>query len=88
MSLRLLTVDKMNAIEFEIVEDDDLEVLDFIENGLPRQIYVRQHYFEDLDEGTFRRRFRLTKKLCISASNDDRRSARIHNRQVSRYLCA
>jgi hypothetical protein len=32
MSLRLLTVDKMNAIEFEIVEDDDLEVLDFIEN--------------------------------------------------------
>jgi hypothetical protein len=32
MSLRLLTVDKMNAIEFEIVEDDDLEALDFIEN--------------------------------------------------------
>jgi hypothetical protein len=27
----------MNAIEFEIVEDDDLEVLDFIENG---QIYL------------------------------------------------
>jgi hypothetical protein len=27
-----LTVDKMNAIEFEIVEDDDLEALDFIEN--------------------------------------------------------
>jgi hypothetical protein len=61
MSLRLLTVDKMNAIELEIVEDDDLEVLDFIENG---QIYVRQHYFEDLDEGTFRRRFRLTKN-CV-----------------------
>jgi hypothetical protein len=61
MSWRLLTVDKMNAIEFEIVEDDDLEVLDFIENG---QIYVRQHYFEDLDEGTFRRRSRLTKK-CV-----------------------
>jgi hypothetical protein len=37
MSLRLLTVDKMNAIEFEIVEDDDLEVLDFSENG---QIYL------------------------------------------------
>jgi hypothetical protein len=64
MSLRLLTVDKMNAIEFEIVEDDDLEVLDFIENGLPRQIYARQHYFENLDEGTFRRRFRLTKN-CV-----------------------
>jgi hypothetical protein len=27
-------------------EDDDLDVLEFLENGIPRQIYERNNYFD------------------------------------------
>jgi hypothetical protein len=40
-------------------EDDDLDVLEFLENGIPRQIYERNNYFDTLDEMAFRRRFML-----------------------------
>jgi hypothetical protein len=39
--------------------DDDLDVLEFLENGIPRQIYERNNYFDTLDEVAFRRRFML-----------------------------
>lgn len=41
--------------------DDDLEVLDIIEFGFPRRLYVRSDYYEDLDELQFFQRFRLRK---------------------------
>jgi hypothetical protein len=40
-------------------EDDDLDVLEFLENGIPRQIYERNNHFDTLDEVAFRRRFML-----------------------------
>jgi hypothetical protein len=39
--------------------DDDLDVLEFLENGISRQIYERNNNFDTLDEVAFRRRFML-----------------------------
>jgi len=33
--------------------NDDLDVLDIIENGIPRQMYVRSYYLDKMDELTF-----------------------------------
>jgi hypothetical protein len=46
-------------------EDDDLDVLEFLENGIPRQIYERNNYFDTLDEVAFRRRFRLSRPIVL-----------------------
>jgi hypothetical protein len=40
-------------------EDDDLDVLEFLENGITRQIYERNNHFDTLDEVAFQRRFML-----------------------------
>ena len=50
--------------EIDIADDDDLEVLDLVEYGVPRQIYLRQNYFDELNAVTFRKRFRLTTLFC------------------------
>lgn len=49
-------------VENEIFIDDDLDILDILEFGFPRRIYVRSDYFDDMDNLTFYRRFRLTKQ--------------------------
>lgn len=41
--------------------EDDLDILNIIENGFPRRIYQRANYFEEMDELTSFKRFRLTK---------------------------
>ncbi|XP_063917859.1 putative nuclease HARBI1 [Zophobas morio] len=48
-------------------EDDDLDVLEFVVHGIPRQIYERKNYFDAFDEVAFRRRFRLSRAsvLCL-----------------------
>ncbi len=54
-----------NAIFEENEDIDDLFVLDFLENRIPRQIYERSHYFDTLDEVAFRRRFRLSRESVL-----------------------
>ncbi|XP_063913017.1 putative nuclease HARBI1 [Zophobas morio] len=58
----------MMEIEIRINEDEedveDVEVLDFIFNGLPRQLYTRHNHFDTLDDAAFRRRFRLS-RACV-----------------------
>lgn len=62
---------KMNAAielvnfinDMEVIDDDDeLDVLELIEYGVPRQIYERADYFNQMDNATFRKRFRLSKE--------------------------
>ncbi|RZC37125.1 hypothetical protein BDFB_009695, partial [Asbolus verrucosus] len=45
--------------------DDDIEVTELIEMGVPRQIYIRHNYFDDLDELKFFQRFRLTRPRVL-----------------------
>jgi hypothetical protein len=45
--------------------NDDIEVFDVI-NGLPRQVYVRNNYFDSYDNVNFRRRFRISKQCCLN----------------------
>lgn len=40
--------------DVEEIDEDDLEVLNILEFGIPRQIYERANYFESMDESTFR----------------------------------
>jgi hypothetical protein len=46
--------------------EDDLEILDIIDFGFPRQIYNRANHFVNLDELSFFRRFRLTKNTTLA----------------------
>ena len=46
-------------------DDDDIEVFELVEFGIPRQIYERADYFHTMDDTTFRRRFRLTKEVVL-----------------------
>ncbi|CAH1973236.1 unnamed protein product [Acanthoscelides obtectus] len=45
--------------------DDDLELIDIIEVGLPRRIYSRPNYFEEMEPPGFFRRFRLYKETVL-----------------------
>lgn len=53
-------------IEDEIFIDDDIDLLDIIDIGYSRRIYVRPNYFEDTDDLSFFRIFRLTKPTVLS----------------------
>lgn len=55
----------MMEIEDELFHEDDIEILDIINFGFPRRIFRRQNYFEDMDDLSFFRRFRLTKQTTI-----------------------
>jgi len=44
--------------------DDDLDILDFFENGFPKKVHER-NYFDYLDNLTIFRRFRLTKPTVL-----------------------
>lgn len=50
----------------ELVRDDEeLEELQFVMNGIPRQRFVRYDYFNSFNEENFRKRFRLTKDTTL-----------------------
>lgn len=46
--------------------DDDLEVLDLLQLGFPREIHERKNHFDTMDNLTFFRRFRLTKPTVLN----------------------
>ncbi|XP_068902923.1 putative nuclease HARBI1 [Tenebrio molitor] len=50
----------------EDIFEDDLEILDIIDFGFPRQIYNSANHFVNLDELSFFRRFRLTKNTTLA----------------------
>ena len=52
-------------IEDQIFVDDDNDILDIIDMGFPRRIFERSNYFEDMDNMSFFRRFRLTKQSTL-----------------------
>lgn len=53
-----------------ILEDDDeLDELNLIFFGVPRQVYQRADYFHTFDEHTFFRRFRVTKSTALLILN-------------------
>ncbi|XP_031329103.1 putative nuclease HARBI1 [Photinus pyralis] len=52
-------------IEDEMFYDDDGDMLNIIEYGFPRRVYQRTNYFDDMDELSFFRRFRLTKNTVL-----------------------
>lgn len=51
--------------EDEDIFEDDFEILDIIDFGFPRNINIRSNHFEDLDNLTFFRRFRLYKETVL-----------------------
>nr|CAI5840543.1 unnamed protein product [Callosobruchus analis] len=46
--------------------DDDVEVVDIVEYGIPRRFYQRPNYFEELVELSFFKRFRLYKNTVMT----------------------
>ncbi|KAK4875762.1 hypothetical protein RN001_012184 [Aquatica leii] len=53
-------------VEDDMFLDDDVDILDIIEYGFPRRIYIRSDYFHNMDDLTFLRRFRLTKPTVLA----------------------
>lgn len=52
-------------IEDQIFLEDDMDILDIIDMGFPRRMYERSSYFNDMDDISFFRRFRLTKQTTL-----------------------
>lgn len=56
----------------DIFDDDedmfgnDAEILEIVDYGFPKRIYLRRNHFEDLDNLTFFQRFRLTKNTVLN----------------------
>lgn len=46
---------------FILEEDNDIDEVNFIIHGIPRQIYIRNDYFNSFDDDKFYKRFRITK---------------------------
>ncbi|VEN62479.1 unnamed protein product [Callosobruchus maculatus] len=46
--------------------EDDLEILNIIENGFPRKVYKRTNHYQEMDEFSFFRRFRLYKSTVLA----------------------
>ncbi|KAK9703611.1 hypothetical protein QE152_g29232 [Popillia japonica] len=65
--LLLCGTNTMNVFDgIEEPDMDDLIVPNFVQFGIPRQMFQRQNYFETMDDATFRRRFRLSKPIVLS----------------------
>lgn len=58
----------MDFVE-DMLINDDLEILDILDFGFPRKIYNRNNNFDELDNLTFFRRFRLTKNTVLHLLN-------------------
>jgi hypothetical protein len=50
----------------EDIFEDDLEILDIIDFGFPRQIYNSANHFVNLDKLSSFRRFRFTKNTTLA----------------------
>lgn len=57
----------MEEVQFELhpLLEDDIEVIELIEQGVPRQIYNRFNYFESMDDASFFKRFRLSRHTVL-----------------------
>lgn len=53
-------------IEDELFLEDDDDILDIINFGFPRRNLERTNYFDDMDNMSFFRRFRLTKPTVLN----------------------
>ncbi|KAI4468171.1 hypothetical protein MML48_2g00005234 [Holotrichia oblita] len=51
-------------LEFDVIEDD-VEIIEIIDVGIPRQIYQRVDNFHNLSEWEFFKRFRLQKETVL-----------------------
>jgi len=60
----LFEVRKMD-LNFDVLEDVELDAFDIVVYGIPRTIHVRENYLEKYDELNFFRRFRLKKQSVI-----------------------
>lgn len=68
-------------LNFDVLEDDELDAFDLVVYGIPRNIHVRVNYFEKYDELNFFRRFRLQKQSVINILEQIQdRLAYTHNR--------
>lgn len=57
----------IDAFDEEMDEEMEyLEVLDYLEFGVPRQIYERNNHLDTMDASTFRKRFRLPKETVLN----------------------
>lgn len=54
----------MDELDNDMFEDD-LEMLELVDVGFPRQIMIRNDHFNNMSELDFFRRFRLTKKTTV-----------------------
>ncbi|KAG5869934.1 hypothetical protein JTB14_001218 [Gonioctena quinquepunctata] len=52
-------------LEEDIFLEDYLDIIEIIEFGFPRRIYERLNYFQDMNELTFFKRFRLLKGTVL-----------------------
>lgn len=55
----------MDDFVLEDIFEDDLDVLEVIDIGVPRNIYMRSDKFNNMDELSFYKRFRLTKQTTL-----------------------
>ncbi|CAG9773144.1 unnamed protein product [Ceutorhynchus assimilis] len=52
-------------IDYEDIFDDDLEILEIIQNGIPRRVIQRKNHFNEMSPYTFFRKFRLYKDTAL-----------------------
>lgn len=53
-------------IEDQLFLDDDHDILDIINFGFPRRQWERSEYFDNMDNLSFFRRFRLQKNTVLN----------------------
>lgn len=53
-------------LNFDVLEDDELDAFDLVVYGIPRNVHMRNNYFEEYDELNFFKRFRLQKQPVIN----------------------
>ncbi|KAK4885926.1 hypothetical protein RN001_002197 [Aquatica leii] len=55
----------MDSDRDDEIFDDDLDILEIIDLGFPRLTYTRSDQFHEFDDGSFRKRFRLSKATTL-----------------------
>lgn len=55
----------MDFVREEDIFEDDLDILEIIDHGIPRLVYTRADHFHQYNEHTFFKRFRLTKDTAL-----------------------
>ena len=69
LGLYIVNYIMMDEVDFGVdAFDDDVEVVDIMEYGFPRQIQNRNDLFHSYDDLSFFRRFRLTKETVLPRS--------------------